>query len=489
MTDIKILMIENLITGQSTNFSPMTIDKCINYLKNQERLNNEMNNLFENISPVDRFVIKDGFPKPFGAVKENQLSVIDTGLVHLATKEVEFADFGSDYVSLSLIKKAYQKFDDNVTLSYKGQELLNKYNLDPSQLTAFDANELMENIKNNQQNLSVSYLTRKTNTFMLHSLPSFKPTGNSPLKGDYTLKDKVEILRSTNPELSCSTFKSGNPHLGGDFGNTPIGVIISSGVVKMADSSDIGTVTNTLGERMAYGTQDVSQEHIEEVFNKRVNGESYNEVVVKNPSIAGLYINLDDLDRGNNDPLLAKEYDPEHLFQIAEHLKNMASDDSKSLPIFTIYKGEIRESTLNTTELKQFLPEALKEDVTKYDNDSYIEKLSQDDIKKRKEWRSLTNDEFIAVAYHRGDILTHEDLHHKGQENELSNLRKLEILDKHQNTFKAQLGDKKINDRRLDNIEECFNVNLSALDNLKHQKSVDYLPTYAHKNKNKITHT
>lgn len=486
MTDIKMLMVENLITGQSTNFSPMTIDKCINYLKNQERLNNEMNNLFENISPVDRFVIKDGLPKPLGAIKENQLSVIDTGLVHLATKELEFADSGSDYVSLSLIRKAYEKFDDNVVLSVKGQELLNKYSLEPSQLTAFDTNELMDNIKNNQQNLSVSYLTRKTNTFMLHSLPSFKPEGNSPLKGDYTVKDKVEILRSTNPELSCSTFKSGLPHLGRDFGGTAIGVIIASGTVKMAASSDIGTVTNSSGERVSFGNQDVSQENIEKVFNNRINGEGYNEVIVSNPSIAGLYINLDDLEHGEKENVLAKKINPEHLFQIAQHLKNMASDDAKPLPIFTIYNGEIRESTLNITALRQFLPEELKDDVMKYNNENYREKLSQDDINKRKEWKSLTNAEFVAIAYHRGDILTHEDIHHKGQENELSNLRKLEILDKHQNVFKDDLGSKKTNDRRLDNMDEYLNVNLSALDNLKHQKSVDYIPTYQHKHKNKI---
>lgn len=486
MTDIKILMIENLITGQSTNFSPMKIDKCINYLKNQERLNDEMNTLFENISPVDRFVIKDGFPKPLGDIKENQLSTIDTGLVHLATKELEFADSGSDYVSLSLIKKAYEKFDDNVVLSVKGQELLNKYKLEPSQLTAFDANELMDNIKNNQQNLSVSYLTRKTNTFMLHSLPFFKPEGNSPLKGDYTVKDKVEILRSTNPELSCSTFKSGVPHLGRDFGGSDIGVIIASGTVKMASLTDMGTVTNTAGDRVSFGSQDLSQENIEKVFNNRVNGDGYNEVIVKNPSIAGIYINLDDLSYGKKEMVLAKEFDPEHLFQIAEHLKNMANDDHKPLPIFTIFNGEIRESTLNITALRQFLPEELKDDVKKYNNDNYRVKFSQEDMNKRKEWKSLTNDEFVAIAYHRGDVLTHEDIHHKGQENELTNLRKLEILDKHQNLFKGDLGNKKINDRRLDNMEEYLNVNLSSLDNLKHKKSVDYIPSYQHKHKNKI---
>lgn len=164
----------------------------------------------------------------------------------------------------------------------------------------------------------------------------------------------------------------------------------------------------------------------------------------------------------------------------------MASDDFKSLPIYTIYKGEIRESQLNITALNSFLPEALKGDVAKYNDDNYRENLTSEDIMKRKEWKSLTNDEFVAIAYHRGDSLNQKDLHHKGQEHELTNLRKLEILDKHQHSLKGDLATLKTKDRRLDNVEEYLNVNLSALDNLKHQKSVDYIPSYQHNHKNKI---
>lgn len=486
MTDIKMLMIEDLVTGKLTNFSPMTIDQSINQLKNQERLNNEINNLFENISPADRFVIQGSFQKPLDAINEHQLSTISTGMVYLASKELEFADHGSDYVSLSLIKKAYDKFEDNVELSEKGHALLNKYNLQPSQLTAFDSDELMNNIKNSQENLSVSYLTQKTNTFMIHALPSFKPEENSPLSGINSPQQKIEILRSVNPEISCSTFKSGIPHLGKDFGGTGIGVIISSGMVKMASSSDMGSRVDANGERSSIGHSAVSQSEVEEVFNNRVSGEGYNEVIVQNPVIAGVYINLDNQEYDDQKRIFAQKLNPEHLFQIAKHLKTMASDDFKSLPIYTIYKGEIRESQLNITALNSFLPEALKGDVAKYNDDNYRENLTSEDIMKRKEWKSLTNDEFVAIAYHRGDSLNQKDLHHKGQEHELTNLRKLEILDKHQHSLKGDLATLKTKDRRLDNLEEYLNVNLSALDNLKHQKSIDYIPSYQHKHKNKI---
>lgn len=486
MTDIKMLMIEDLVTGKLTNFSPMTIDQSINQLKNQERLNKEIHNLFDNISPTDRFVIQGTFQNPVNTIKEHQLSAISTGLVALATQEIEFADHGSDYVSLSVIKKAYAKFEDNVALSEKGQALLNKYNLQPSQLTAFDSDELMNNIKNSQQNLSVSYLTQKTNTFMIHALPSFKPEENSPLNGINSPQQKIEILRSVNPEISCSTFKTGIPHLGKDFGCTSIGVIISSGMVKMASSSDMGSRVDANGERSSIGHSAVSQSEVEEVFNNRVSGEGYNEVIVQNPVIAGVYINLDNQEYDDQKRTFAQKLNPEHLFQIAKHLKTMASDDFKSLPIYTIYKGEIRESQLNITALNSFLPEALKGDVAKYNDDNYRENLTSEDIMKRKEWKSLTNDEFVAIAYHRGDSLNQKDLHNKGQEHELTNLRKLEILDKHQHSLKGDLATLKTKDRRLDNVEEYLNVNLSALDNLKHQKSVDYIPSYQHNHKNKI---
>lgn len=480
-----MLMIEDLVTGKLTNFSPMTIEQSINQLKNQERLHDEMISLFENISPADRFVIQGTFQKPLDAINEHQLSTISTGMVYLASKELEFADHGSDYVSLSLIKKAYEQFDDTI-LSEKGQALLNKYDLQPSQLTAFDSIELMDNIKNSQQNLSVHYLTKKTNTFMIHALPAFKPEANSPLSGANSRKDKIEILRSVNPEISCSTFKSGTSHLGQDFGETSIGVIISSGVVKMASSRDMGSIVDINGERHAVGKHDISQSNIESIFNNRLSGNRYNEIVVKNPVLAGVYINLDNQTNEDKDYTFAERETPEHLIKVMENLKNMARDDFKNLPIFTIYKGEIRESSLNIKALSNFLPDDLKNDVTKCIDDNYCEQFTDEDIMKRNEWKTLTNDEFVAIAYERGDILKHEDLHYKGQSNELTSLRKLEILDKHQHTLKNDLSTFKTHDRRLDNIDEYLNINTSALDNLKHQKSVEYLPSYQHRYNNKL---
>lgn len=459
MTEMKMLMIENIVTGQRSNFSAMTLNSSMNYIKNQEKINESITSLFDNISPSDRYVFNDSLSKDVENIQAMQLSAINTGLVHLAMETPEFSNYGSDYVNLSIIKKAYDKFDDSVMLSEEGNKLLQKYNLEPSQLNAFDSDELLDSLKDNQKNLSVHYLTNKTNTFMVHSISGFKPDANSPIQGDITHLTKVELLRSVNPEISCSTFVSGVNHENVDFGYSTLGVIISGGSVLFASGGDAGTKVDANGKRYNYNSQ-IEQSEIEQIFKDRDYG-GLNEIVVKKPQIAGAYLNLDarkENERGFN---ITQSISPNNLISSISMLNTMTKDTEKPLPQLVVYKGQLREVSFDIEKIKEF-KESLES----------------------PSWHKLSDKEFLDKFATIGEPLTHKKLSELGESNDLSNSRKLELLDKNENSLRGNIISNKVAEIRGKTSQDEINMNFSVFDNLNYQKTKSYLPDYAHKFKN-----
>lgn len=456
---MKMLMIENIVTGQRSNFSTMSLNSSMNYIKNQEKINESISSLFDNISPTDRYVFNDSLFKGSDNVQSMQLSAIHTGLVNLAIQNPDFANYGSDYVNLNIIKKAYDKFDDNVILSEEGNNLLKKYNLEPSQLNAFDSDELLDSLKNNQKNLSVHYLTNKTNTFMVHSISGFKPDANSPIQGDIGHLTKVELLRSVSPEISCSTFVSGVRHENVDFGYSTLGVIVSGGSVLFASGGDAGTKVDSNGERYNYDSQ-IEQSDIEQVLKDRDYG-GLNEIVVKKPQIAGAYLNLDarkENERGFN---ITQSVSANNLISSINMLKTMTQDTEKPLPQLVVYKGELREVSFDVDKIKEF-KESLES----------------------SSWYNLSDKEFLTKFATLGEPLTHKKLSELGETNDLSNSRKLEILDKNENSLRGNIISRKVAELREKTSDDEINMNFSVFDNLNYQKTKAYLPDYAHKIKN-----
>lgn len=440
----RMLMIQDTL-GNRTNFSTIKDNECEIYIKTQQKLSERIDTLFDNISAAESFVLLETPVYLKQNTSAQLLSTLSTGLSNLANRQGDFLHVGSDFVDLNILKAGYQKFGANAILTNEATTLLTKYNLQIEQLDSFDTDELFENLKNTQRNVSVNYLTEKTNTFILHSIPHFRPEANSPLAGNITNQQKIEILRSSNPELCASSFQNGTKHLSNDFGHTKIGVILSDGIVKHASKTDFGSTVDSHGMRSNSHSFENQQDVIEDVIKSRTNDTGYNEIIVAKPDIAGVYINLDCLPKnGDSEMFLNKEFEPLSLVEVFKNLHHMAKNSEKDLPILTIHNGEIRETRLSKSFLSEYLPENPKFQSC-YDIEEYGTSAERHDYDKKKEkWKLLSNDEILQKAFICSEPLSYSDLRQMGIDNRLSDTHKLELLEKNAPIMKGGLAQHKI---------------------------------------------
>ena len=186
-----------------------------------------------------------------------------------------------------------------------------------------------------------------------------------------------------------------------------------------------------------------------------------NEIVVKKPQIAGAYLNLDarkENERGFN---ITQSVSTNNLISSINMLKTMTQDTEKPLPQLVVYKGELREVSFDVDKIKEF-KESLES----------------------SSWYNLSDKEFLTKFVTLGEPLTHKKLNELGETNDLSNSRKLELLDKNENSLRGNIISRKVAELREKTTEDEINMNFSVFDNLNYQKTKAYLPDYAHKIKN-----
>lgn len=465
----RMLMIQDAL-GNRTNFSAIKNNECELYINTQNKISERIDALFENVSAAESFVLSETPVHLKNNICAQLLSTLSTGLSHLANHQGDFLHVGSDFVDLNIIKSGYQKFSDNAILTNEASNLLTKYNLQIEQLDSFDTDELFNNLKNTQLNASVNYLTEKTNTFILHSIPHFRPEANSPLSGEITSQQKIEILRSSNPEICASSFQNGTKHLSNDFGHTKIGVILSDGIVKHASNTDFGSTVDSHGMRSNRHSFENRQDVIEDVIKSRTNDTSYNEIIVANPDIAGVYLNLDSLSKdGRTSFGLNTDFEPLSLVEVFKNLHHMSKNSEKDLPILTIHNGEIRETRLSKSFLSDYLPKNQKFQA-RYDVEEYGTSAERHDYDNKKEkWKTLSSDEILQKAFIRSEPLSYSDLRQMGIDNRLSDTHKLELLEKNAPIMKGGLAQHKIGelkniigDKNISSVD--LNMDLSVFD-------------------------
>lgn len=524
MPDIKMLMIENLVTGQLTNFSPMTVEKCMLLIQNQEKVNNRIGNLFENVSSSERYVFNNNSQQPVNDMQVFQISSIESGLSYKASQSIEFADHGSDYVDLLIVQEAYKTLQDKLMLSSDGQSILNRYNIKLEQLDAFDSDELLSSIKNNQDNKSVGYVTQKTNTFLVHAISDLKPTCfdafntgqtldvlkliaeqaiptlNSPLNGQAMATNKVQIARSMSPELCCSSFNNGDgPLTGNNFGFSQIGLIISNGMITHAHDKDHSSTVDDFGSRNERQHFNTSQHHVEHIFGSRKNHANYNEILVKNPEFAGVYLNLDyrnNIFTNTLDIPFKDHYHPLAILDTYQKMKELSIDNEKPLPILAIHNGQVRELSFNISALKEYLPRGILNDINdhlnntkRYDSSVPFNHLSDADsdeflIKIRK-FNQYSSGDILEKFFILGEPLTQKQLHDIGKEHQISQTRKIEIIQANSNIIKGNLADHKINEIKSTLSNSEFSINFSVFENLKVENNNNHAPLMEQR-KNKI---
>lgn len=207
-------------------------------------------------------------------------------------------EFGSDKES----QKNIQEIETSIRFTGKEKEAL-KDEIDSLE-NLLESDASLENIKNQlsqhyakaeqiaqerfeQQQKSVENSIIRNNVFILHTLTThetLRHNVNSPVSGEASLEDDLDIMLSLEPSLSTSSVGPGKRKdlFQENFGN--LGIIIGCGEIHSADRCDVGTVPAGIGERTREGS---SLGEIDEVLNDKEGG--YNEIVVDNPKIFGMF--------------------------------------------------------------------------------------------------------------------------------------------------------------------------------------------------------
>jgi len=158
----------------------------------------------------------------------------------------------------------------------------------------------------------VEMSSRKNGQFFVHGIPTKgramqNTSMNNPTTNvqGMTPEEKLSLLIGLEPTISASLIKEGQKDSRTYYS---FGVILGGGKVLSAYKDDASTLAEGLYSRRSKSdetTQNTSiQPNIERNLDKAVNdpvesrfGEKYNEVVVEKPKVAGLYINLSQLDQ------------------------------------------------------------------------------------------------------------------------------------------------------------------------------------------------
>ncbi len=179
----------------------------------------------------------------------------------------------------------------------------------------------------------VSNVAGSYDVFIVHGIhPNFVPGDNSLLNRNVDWKTKLKIVLALEPTLSASTISEGD-----SFRNmwARMGVVLNGGLIEKAMPLDSGTKAESLRKRTIGKLKmpDKVSEQIKEAIGLR-GKESYNELVVQNPQVAGLYISVDET--GNT--IRRDVVDLKEIAQAAEDF---------GLPIFLIEGGVLKEANYN----------------------------------------------------------------------------------------------------------------------------------------------
>lgn len=443
----KALMVDSPNKSEdSLNVTQSTAER---YIDTQLKVNSRINQLFENVSSNESFVT-DVIKNKDVTKKELETSPISNGTILSVLKNPSFLTEGSDYIDLHIIKNISNEFGDKVKLSTESDNLLKKYDLTLDSLKKVPDHEL----RNQQENLSVNNISTKTDSFVIHTIATgFSISDNSPLKDGVSRKDRVEILRSFNPEICCSTIQRGVKQTSNDFGLSDVGVIIGSGLITHASSSDDGTQVDRDGNRNIRKIGNLQNE-VETVIRNRKEDDSYNEILVKNPKIAGLYISFDKEQKFNEDNVNYTNLSfnsPDKIIDKIKTVQDMANDQENPLPVFAIINGQVRDVNFNMEYLEKYSK--------KNDPDGLL----------RSEWKNISDEDFLGKAMTLGHEYGPNDLSNYARRNELSNERKIELVEKNEGLLKNEISMNKLNELysvKKDKEPENSIQNSKNIDNL-----------------------
>lgn len=241
--------------------------------------------------------------------KEKHLSDI---IERLSEKEVELENIDKNLINKLLtffrLSKLRQEINDikvdkdklieeNTTLHKNLSQLQNL----PNQLKEVRAN-LRNNICVFSEKISEEYerwldygnianICKRYNEIILHGImPRGEHDNNRNFKGS-SFSELYAVIDKYRPTISTSTFKKTDKR---ENMWHHVGVIIKNGMVTAASDRDMGTIAETIKKRKS---PNASRENLEEKIKQAHNRLGYNELTVKEPEIAAIYIYQGEDDR------------------------------------------------------------------------------------------------------------------------------------------------------------------------------------------------
>ncbi len=162
----------------------------------------------------------------------------------------------------------------------------------------FDENKRQEFLEDEKKR-DIKNLIAEHKVFFVHDIvdAEWKPSANNRAVDTRKLdfNDQLDILHGLDPTISVSTLHEGSKQE--TFGGGSWGVFLSGGRVLGGEQSDAATVAYGLKDRRLCSSESAKTESIEKAISrngKSMEASSYNELIIENPEIAGVYVKWDD---------------------------------------------------------------------------------------------------------------------------------------------------------------------------------------------------
>jgi len=274
--------------------------------------------------------------------------------------------------------------------------------------------------------------SQKHGRIFFHGMPYYAPTTNTYFRSK-ELIDKVTNMRALGGDVSASTFINETPHHGRDFGGAWKGVILTDGEIIHASTSDSGTVMQPDGRRIIIGDENDNTRTTRTILQRQGN-DPYNEIVVRDPVVGGVYIKLDP--DGENPEEQSRNNRPwdsinriTHVIQELQHAARHSG--GPSLPVYAILDGQVRDlHDVSVHHLNQYSLSAKGfEELKEFGSVS-----SREDQTILNKWKDFVAGKSATDVFKEtlllGPGLGPDDLYKRGRQTELSDIQKVQALTK-----------------------------------------------------------
>ncbi len=158
---------------------------------------------------------------------------------------------------------------------------------------------------------SVEQALLRNNAFIVHTFltnEQLRHNANSNIESRATLEDDIDLLLSLEPSISTSSVVPGTRQ---GLWEDNIGVLLGGGDIVGAEKTDAGSVSLGIKNRKITGHNEVEAGLIDDVIsNRREDTHGYNEIVVNNPKVFGIFksVEVDDFGNMSGDVASFREY-------------------------------------------------------------------------------------------------------------------------------------------------------------------------------------